>query len=91
MNQLERLINKTKTRNHSIAFQTNNEMKAARVRDSLVVESKKSLKINYPDVDPEFHVQNSIYQPLLFCNQKDQLDYELSYDQLRCTLAPIFL
>ncbi|MFU0791696.1 Cof-type HAD-IIB family hydrolase [Virgibacillus proomii] len=55
-----------------IVFMNHQQMKATVPDHPFINESLKSLDFSYPDVDPAFYEQESIYQALLFCKQKEE-------------------
>ncbi|WP_407268153.1 Cof-type HAD-IIB family hydrolase [Radiobacillus sp. PE A8.2] len=80
---LTELTNSSNASGHSLVYMNHKEMRASNNNDERVSESLKTLKRDYPEIDPQYYEKNAIYQVLLFCEQQSEDRYTREHQQLR--------
>ncbi|WP_188454540.1 Cof-type HAD-IIB family hydrolase [Virgibacillus oceani] len=94
--ELKRLYNASLAGDYPMIFMGAEEMRASQGDSKYIKESFDSLKFNYPDVDPEFYDDRSIYQALLFCERDAEKAFQnvhtsfrfLRWHDLSCDIMP---
>ncbi|RCW71830.1 Cof-type HAD-IIB family hydrolase [Saliterribacillus persicus] len=81
--QLENLTKYGAEYNHSLVYQAEHAMKASHPSNFHITSGMQSLQMNYPEVDANFFKKHSIYQVLLFNEEKEQEVYEEKFADLR--------
>lgn len=81
-NQLMKLTDYAEKSGHSLVYSTNSTMKASIENDPFVSDSMASLRLSYPEIDRVFFEKESIYQVLLFCEDKDEENYRTTHEEL---------
>ncbi|BAB06378.1 Cof-type HAD-IIB family hydrolase [Halalkalibacterium halodurans] len=74
--QLTRLDAFAKENNHPMVFLNHETAKSNELDHPHIDESIASLKLPYPEYEPEFYKDRDIYQALLFCQDGEEKRYE---------------
>lgn len=80
---LNELTNVSKGQNHSLVYMDEAKMRANQTSDHFIKESLESLQFSYPNIDPDFYKNGSIYQTLLFCEEKEDGFYRENFPQFK--------
>ncbi len=74
--QLSALTKKAEQSGHPMVFLNHEEMRASVKEDPFITDSLSSLKVAYPEVDPDYFYKKQIYQALLFCEDQEEKAYQ---------------
>lgn len=64
------LIHSADENGHALVFQDHEGMRANQRNNNLIKESLGTIEFSHPEFDPNYFSQRSIYQTLLFCEEK---------------------
>lgn len=77
--ELVKLIEIANGNNHPIVFMNEKTMKSNVKHHHYIEESMGSLKFTHPEVDEHFYEGRKIYQSLLFCEERSEIEYMDNY------------
>lgn len=80
--ELEALYDQAIQSGHPMVFLNEAGMRASESDHTHITDSIGSLKLPYPEIDPEFYKGKSIYQALLFCKHGEEDRYKEEPRQL---------
>lgn len=73
--ELKKLIDFSKENGHSLVFQDHEAMRANQKDQSFIKDSLGSIQFSYPKFDPNYYQKRSIFQALLFSEEKEDALY----------------
>lgn len=73
--ELTKIIAFAAARNEPVVFLDDQRMIASSENNAWVAESLNTLKYPYPEIDSTYYMQNSVYQTLIFMEEKDEPMY----------------
>ncbi|WP_422123654.1 Cof-type HAD-IIB family hydrolase [Planococcus sp. X10-3] len=76
---LERVVHFAEARNHPLVFMNGKKMISSIDFHPDIDESLKSLKFPHPDTELDFHLDNDIYQSLVFCTKEEEAQYHENF------------
>lgn len=80
---IEKLKDFSSQKEHPLVLMNENTMKATVSYHSHIEESIGSMKIPHPDAESDFYLGREIFQTLVFCEEKDDKDYEANFPDFR--------
>lgn len=72
---LEKVVNFAEERDHPLVFMNGKKMISSIDYHPDIDESLKSLKFPHPATERDFHLDNDIYQSLVFCTKEEEAQY----------------
>lgn len=78
--ELNKLYRKSKEHNYPMMFMNESKMRASIEDHPHIAKSLDSLQFDYPEVDPIFYEDNTIYQALLFCKENQENPFMKRHD-----------
>ena len=72
---LEKIVNYAEERDHPLVFMNGKKMISSIDYHPDIDESLKSLKFPHPETERNFHLDNEIYQSLVFCTKEEEAQY----------------
>lgn len=78
---LTKLVDTATKNNHSMVFLDENQMVSTKLEDFKVKESLESLKFPYPELKENFHLNNHVYQALIFAGFEDEEMYRENFKE----------
>ncbi|WP_017753553.1 Cof-type HAD-IIB family hydrolase [Calidifontibacillus oryziterrae] len=78
---LMELVQFSKEYGHSLVFMNESHMRANESSQAFIAESLASIDFPYPLIDADFYKHQAIYQTLLFCEEKDEVQYKNCFKQ----------
>lgn len=95
--QLSEIIKFGNERNHPFVFLDDQKMIATEAGHEFIQESMNSLRYPYPVINSKFYEQNTVYQTLIFMEEKDDQLYKTMFPKVNfvrwhrysCDLLPI--
>jgi Cof subfamily protein (haloacid dehalogenase superfamily) len=82
-NLLRSLTDYAIARDHPIVYMDLNQMKMNVSNNVHIESSMRSLNIALPKHDPEYYLNNEIYQAMIFCQPEDEESYRQSFKRLK--------
>ncbi|MFD1031124.1 Cof-type HAD-IIB family hydrolase [Metaplanococcus flavidus] len=76
---LEKVFRFAEKRNHPLVFMNGKKMVSSIDYHPDIDESLKSLKFPHPDTELDFHLDNDIYQSLVFCTKEEEAQYHENF------------
>ncbi|MGE7672348.1 Cof-type HAD-IIB family hydrolase [Lysinibacillus sp. NPDC094403] len=70
--ELAKIIAFAEARNEQVVFLDDERMIASGGNNARLAESLNTLKYPYPEIDATYYMQNSVYQTLIFMEEKDE-------------------
>lgn len=95
--KLNALYEDSQKKNFPMVFMSNSEMRATAKNHLHVKEGLNHLKFGYPEKDKSFHLEETIFQALLFCETNDETSLEnrhsdfhfLRWHPYSCDILPV--
>ncbi|MCP1143880.1 Cof-type HAD-IIB family hydrolase [Lysinibacillus endophyticus] len=82
-NYLAKIIEFGNERNHPVVFIDEREMIASIDGHDFIQSSLDTLKYPYPTINPLFYEENSVYQTLIFMEEKDEQLYQNTFPEVK--------
>ena len=82
-NYLAKIIEFGNERNHPVVFIDEREMIASIDGHDFIQSSLNTLKYPYPAINPLFYEENSVYQTLIFMEEKDEHLYHHTFPEVK--------
>lgn len=76
---LEKVVQFAEKRDHPLVFMNGKKMISSIDYHPDIDESLKSLKFPHPDTETDFHLDNDIYQSLVFCTKEEEEQYHENF------------
>ncbi|TAA72132.1 Cof-type HAD-IIB family hydrolase [Planococcus salinarum] len=76
---LEKVFHFAERRDHPLVFMNGKKMISSIDYHPDIDESLKSLKFPHPDTEVDFHLDNDIYQSLVFCTKEEEAQYHENF------------
>ncbi len=81
--ELTKIIAFAAARNEPVVFLDDQRMIASGGNNAWVAESLNTLKYPYPEIDSTYYMQNSVYQTLIFMEEKDEPMYREAFPNVQ--------
>lgn len=78
---LERVVRFAEKRDHPLVFMNGKKMISSIDYHPDIDESLKSLKFPHPETESDFHLDNDIYQSLVFCAKEDEAAFQENFKE----------
>ena len=78
---LERVVRFAEKRDHPLVFMNGKKMISSIDYHPDIDESLKSLKFPHPETELDFHLDNDIYQSLVFCSKEEESAYHENFKE----------
>ncbi|HSJ37244.1 MAG TPA: Cof-type HAD-IIB family hydrolase [Planococcus sp. (in: firmicutes)] len=76
---LKKVFHFAEQRDHPLVFMNGQKMISSIDYHPDIAESLKSLKFPHPDTEADFHLDNEIYQSLVFCTKEEEAQYHENF------------
>lgn len=80
---LSDIVEFAEQRDHPLVFMNEKKMVSSIDFHPDIDESIKTLKFPHPPAEKEFHMNNDIYQALVFCKEEEEKQYHNNFEDLR--------
>lgn len=78
---LGKLTSHASTNDHTLVYLGQDRGGATKAKDTIVEQSLSELNIPLPTYEPNFHVEEDVYQTLLYCTPEDEHHYTSAYGE----------
>lgn len=82
VNMLKKIFEFAEQRDHPFVFMNEEKMISSIDYHPDIDESIKSLKIPHPEVEKDFHLNNEVYQALVFCGKDEEQQYHDTFKEV---------